>query len=75
MEGLSGRGRAVDVLVPSATRNISTGSVMFLSRCRPAGAKGRPSLPLTALKTLRDIHTPPGSHKDSIRAATLTPSP
>ena len=61
---------------PSSTaRNVSTGSLMFLTRCRPVAAKARSSLPLTWLWTPRDTQTPPGSHKPSIRAATLMPSP
>ena len=60
---------------PGATRQTSTGSAMFLTRCRPAGSKRKASLSLTWLCTLRASRTPPGSARASSRAATFTPSP
>ena len=44
---------AVRATSPGATRQTSTGSAMFLTRCRPAGSKRKASLPLTWLCTLR----------------------
>src|SRR5215207_4778117 len=45
---------------------------MFLTCCSPRFSNSTSTLPSTASKTLPDTRTPPGSHRASSRAATLT---
>ena len=69
------RSRRAPGTPPSTTRQASTGSAMFLTRCRPIGAKASSSRLRSSSRTLPETQTPPGSARPSRRAATLTPSP
>src|SRR5215471_13923297 len=65
---------------PETGRRVSsptarTGRAMFLTCCSPRSSKVTGNLSRTWSRTAREMHSPPGSHKLSSRAATLTPSP
>ena len=59
----------------AASPNTPTARAMFFTLCSPRSAKPSDSLSRTCSLAEREMHTPPGSHNASSRAATFTPSP
>jgi hypothetical protein len=55
--------------------NTPTARAMFFTVCSPRSAKASDSLSLIWSLAAREMHSPPGSHSASRRAAMFTPSP